>query len=493
MEDENRLITERKRKLEEIRKLGFEPYEYRYEPTHKADGLLKKYSKLKNEEKTQDKVKVAGRIVQLRRMGRASFMHMQDFTGKVQLYLREDDMGKKEYKFLKLLDIGDIIGVEGTIFKTRTGEVTIYVKKLQLLTKSLRPLPEKFHGLKDEELRHRMRYVDLIVNPEVKQTFLMRSKIIDAMREFLVKDGFIEVRTPTLQPVYGGAAAKPFITKHNALNMNLYLRISDEMYLKRLIVGGFEKVFEICEDFRNEGIDTQHNPEFTMMETMSAYDDYADSMKRTERMFEFIAKKVLGTTKIEYQDKNIDLKGPYKRLKMIDGVKKETGIDFSKIKNLEEARKAARKLNVQITNDMGIGAIMAEICGELVEPKLVQPTFLMDYPKEVSPLSKPIKKNPDYVERFELLVAGMEFGNVYSEGNDPEVLRKNWAEQEEKLKKGDEEAQRMDNDFIMAMEYGMPPTSGIGIGVDRLVMLLTNTPSIREVIFFPTLREKGGK
>jgi len=489
MEEENHLIKDRIKKLEELRKLGIEPYEYRYEPTHRAKEIAEKYSTLAAEEKTKDKVRVAGRLITFRRMGKATFANLQDFTGKIQLYFREDDIGK-QYELLKLLDMGDIIGCEGIIFKTKTGEVTVYVEKFMLLTKSLRPLPEKWHGLKDEELRHRQRYVDLIVNPEVREKFVMRSKVVEAMREFLIKDGFLEVETPTLQPIYGGGAAKPFVTQHHALKMSLYLRISDEMYLKRLIVGGFDKVFEICKDFRNEGIDTHHNPEFTMMETMSAYDNYEDSMKRTERMFEFIAKKVLGTTEIEYLGRKLSLKAPFKRLKMADGVKKATGVDFLKLKDVEEARKVARKFNVEIREDMGIGAIMAAISSEVVEPKIVEPTFLMEYPKEVSPLSKPMKANPEFVERFEILICGMEFGNVYSEGNDPAVLRENWQHQEELLKKGNEEAQRTDEDFINAMEYGMPPTSGIGIGIDRLAMLLTNTDSIRDVIFFPTLRER---
>ncbi|MBW2990217.1 lysine--tRNA ligase, partial [Candidatus Woesearchaeota archaeon] len=435
-------------------------------------------------------VKVAGRLMTIRVMGKASFAHLMDESGQIQLYFKQDELGKDAYKLFKKLDIGDIIGVEGSVFKTKKGEVTVNVKKFELLTKSLRPLPEKFHGLKDTELRYRQRYVDLIVNPEVKKNFITRSKVIQAIREFLHKEGFIEVETPVLQPVYGGAAAKPFITQHHALKMPLYLRISDEMYLKRLIVGGFEKVFEFCTDFRNEGIDTSHNPEFTQMETMAAYDDYNDSMARTERMLEFVAKKVLGTTEIEFDGKKISLKAPFKRLKMVDAVKKATGVDFSNLKDfdLEKAREIARKHKVDIDDDMNVSYILAELCSELAETKITQPTFITDYPREVSPLAKPVKDNPDFTERFELLIAGMELGNMYSELNDPAELRKNWEEQEEKLKKGDEEAHRTDEDFIKAMEYGMPPTSGIGIGIDRLVMLLTNQTSIREVIFFPTLR-----
>ncbi len=492
MDTETRIINERKQKLEELRKAGVNPYSYRYEKNAMAAEIKQVYEKLKPQDKDsmRNSVRVAGRIMTKRIMGKASFTNLQDESGQVQLYFKQDEIGKPAYDLFKNLDIGDIIGAEGSVFKTKRGEVTVSVKKFEFLTKSLRPLPEKFHGLKDTELRYRQRYVDLIVNPDVKKTFITRTKIIQAMREFLHGEGYIEVETPTLQPVYGGATARPFVTRHNALNMDLYLRISDEMYLKRLIVGGFEKVFEICKDFRNEGIDTSHNPEFTQMETMTAYDDYEDSMKRTERMFEFIAKKVLGTSELEFNGKKISLKAPYKRVKMVDAVKEATGVDFSNLKemDIEKAREVARNHKVDINDDMSVGFILAELCSELYEPKVGQPTFILDYPREVSPLAKPVKDNPDFTERFELLIAGMEFGNMYSELNDPALLRENWEGQEARLSQGDEEAQRTDEDFIKAMEYGMPPTSGIGIGIDRLVMLLTNNTSIREIIFFPTLR-----
>jgi len=492
MDTETRIINERKQKLEELRKAGINPYTYRYEKNAVAKEIKQVYTKLKPEEKDsmRNAVRVAGRIIAKRIMGKASFAQLLDASGQIQLYFKQDELGRHAYELFKKLDVGDIIGVGGNVFKTKTGEVTINVKKFELLTKSLRPLPEKFHGLKDTELRYRQRYVDLIVNPEVKKTFIIRSEVIQAIREFLHKEGFIEVETPVLQPVYGGATAKPFITQHHALKMPLYLRISDELYLKRLIVGGFEKVFEFCVDFRNEGIDTKHNPEFTQVETMAAYDDYTDSMKRTERMIEFVAKKVLGTTEIEYGGKRISLRAPFKRIKMVDAVKQATGFDFSNLieVKIEEAREVARKHRVDIDEDMSVGFILAELCSELVEPKIVQPTFILDYPRDVSPLAKPVRDNPDFTERFELVVAGMELGNMYSELNDPAELRRNWEEQEKRLSKGDETAQRTDEDFIKAMEYGMPPTSGIGIGVDRLVMLLTNNTSIREVIFFPTLR-----
>nr|MCK4930108.1 lysine--tRNA ligase [Nanoarchaeota archaeon] len=490
MDTESRIISERKQKLEELKKIGINPYSYRYEKNALADEIKKVYDKLKPSDKDsmRNKVRVAGRLMTIRIMGKAGFAHLQDESGKIQLYFKQDELGKDAYNLFKKLDIGDIIGVEGNVFKTKTGEITVNVRKFELLTKSLRPLPEKFHGLKDTELRYRQRYVDLIVNPEVKKTFIIRSKVIQVIREFLHNEGFIEVETPVLQPIYGGATARPFITQHHALKMPLYLRIADELYLKRLIVGGFEKVFEFCTDFRNEGIDTSHNPEFSMIETMAAYDDYNDSMKRTERMIEFVARKVLGTTELEFDKKKISLKAPFKRIKMVDAVKQATGVDFTKIKDIEEAREVARKFKVDIAEDMSIGFILAELCSELVESKIVQPTFIIDYPRDVSPLAKTVKNNPDFTERFELIIAGLELGNMYSELNDPTELRRNWEEQEKMLSKGDEAAQRIDKDFIKAMEYGMPPTSGIGIGIDRLIMLFTNNTSIREVILFPTLR-----
>ncbi|MBN2052024.1 lysine--tRNA ligase [Candidatus Woesearchaeota archaeon] len=490
MDTETRILNERKQKVDDLRKAGINPYAYRFEKTALASEIKKVYAGLRPEEHDtmRNKVRVAGRLVAIRMMGKAAFCQLADDSGEIQLYFRHDDVGKESYDLFRKLDIGDIIGVEGSVFKTKTGEITIHVKSFELLTKSVRPLPEKYHGLKDSELRYRQRYVDLIVNPNVKNTFLVRSKIIQAIREFLTNQGFVEVQTPVLQPVYGGASAKPFVTHHNALNMPLYMRISDELYLKRLIVGGFEKVFEFCTDFRNEGIDTRHNPEFTQMETMAAYDDYTDSMKRTEEMLEYVARKVHGTTEIEFDGKKISMKAPFKRLTMINAVKEATGVDFSKIKDIDEAREVARKHRVEIDDDMSIGFILAELCGELVEPKIVQPTFIMDYPKDVSPLAKEMKTNPGFTERFELIIAGMELGNMYSELNDPEELRKNWQAQEKRLSTGDDTAQRTDEDFIKAMEYGMPPTSGIGIGVDRLAMLLTNNTSIREVIFFPTMR-----
>jgi lysyl-tRNA synthetase class 2 len=493
MDTETRILNERKAKLEELRKLGINPYTYRFEKNALASEIRQVYGKLKPEEHDtmRNKVRVAGRLVAIRSMGKAAFAQLLDGSGQIQLYFRHDDVGKEAYGLFKKLDLGDIIGVEGNVFKTKTGEVTVHVKSFELLTKSVRPLPEKFHGLKDTEMRFRQRYVDLIVNHDVMNNFIKRTKVVQAVREFLTNQGYIEVGTPILQPIYGGASAKPFITHHNALNMPLYLRVSDELYLKRLLVGGFERVFEFCTDFRNEGIDTKHNPEFSMMETMTAYDDYNDSMKRTEEMLEFVAKKVLGTSEFDFDGNKISFKAPFKRITMMEAVKEATGVDFSQITDIKEAREVARKFRVEIDDDMSIGFIFAEICGELVEPKIIQPTFIIDYPRDVSPLAKPCRDNPEYTERFELIIAGMELGNMYSELNDPELLRQNWNAQEKRLSTGDETAQRTDDDFINAMEYGMPPASGIGIGIDRLVMLLTNNTSIREVILFPTMRPEN--
>jgi lysyl-tRNA synthetase class 2 len=486
MEEEHRLIQERLKKLAALREKGFNPYDYRFDKTHFANDIKEKYAGLAAEEKTSDIVKISGRIMQMRDMGKIAFAHVMDYSGKIQVFFRVDDL-KEKYELLKLLDIGDIVGVEGHVFKTKTGEVTVFVQEFKLLTKSIRPLPDKYHGLQDPELKYRMRYLDLIMSPDTKKAFIVRSRIVEAIRKFLIDKGFLEVETPILQPIYGGAAARPFITYHNTLKMNLYLRISNELYLKRLMVGGFEKVFEFCRDFRNEGMDTKHNPEFTLMETMAAYWDYQDSMRCTEEMLEFVAKEVLGTTSVQFGDNIIELKAPFRRIKMIDAVKDVTGADFTKIE-LEKARDVAAKHGVKITPQMGVGAIMAEIFGELCEPNIIQPTMVIDHPKETSALAKETKYSKDFTERFELIIAGKEYGNIYSELNDPAALRENWNKQEDLLKAGDEEAQRTDDDFLKALEYGMPPSSGIGIGIDRLVMLFTNNQSIRDVIFFPTLR-----
>jgi lysyl-tRNA synthetase class 2 len=483
---EEQLIQERKRKLEELKQAGINPYAYSFDQKDHAAEILDKYKKLKKEEQTKDKVKVAGRLMQLRRMGRASFAHLQDASGKLQLYFREDDIGKKEYELLKKFDIGDMIGAEGTVFKTKTGETTIYVKKFELLTKSLKPLPEKWHGLQDKEERYRKRYLDLIMNPDVKKVFLIRDKVIESIREFMKSRGYIEVQTPILQPIYGGGTARPFKSKLNALDMAVYMRIANEMYLKRLLVGGFEKIFEFSIDFRNEGIDKSHNPEFLLFEAMTAYADYKFGMKLVEELTEHAVKKVKGTTKVFYQDKTIDFKAPWKRISVRDAIKKYAGLDIEKADD-KELKQELAKHNIQLKGEYSRGdAVMALI--ELCEPNFMQPTILYDYPIETSILAKPKRDDPRYAERFEQYVFGMEAGNNYSELNDPKILAENWKKAEEALKKGDVEAQRMDRDFINALEIGMPPACGIGIGIDRLIMLLTDQPSIRDVIFFPFMK-----
>ncbi len=489
MDAEKKLIDERIRKLKEIVDLGINPYPYKYDPTHTSHEILGKYNALKAEEKTNDKVRIAGRVMSLRSMGKIAFAHLQDERGKIQAFFREDDL-KDQYKLFELLDLGDIIGVEGAVFKTKTGEVSIWVSKLDLLCKSLRPLPEKWHGLKDPELIYRKRYLDLIMNPDSKHRFRMRSNIISTMRHFLNEKGFLEVETPTLQPVYGGAAAKPFTTHHNALGMDLFLRISDELYLKRLIVGGYDKVYEINKDFRNEGIDRQHNPEFSMMECYAAYWDYNDVMKFTEDLIAYCALKTVGTTAVKYSGHAIELKPPFVRMTMVDAIKKYTEFgDVNKISD-KELKEIMSRYFVEIEGDYSRGKAIFAIFDKLVQDKLIQPTFIIDHPIETTPLCKPHRneEKEGFVERFELFINGMEMANAYSELNDPILQRELLEDQAKQLKLGAEEAHPMDEDFLEAIEVGMPPTGGLGIGVDRLVMLLTGAESIRDVIFFPTMR-----
>jgi lysyl-tRNA synthetase, class II len=485
--DENQLIKERKRKLDEIRNKGIEPYPYSYNAKNHAADIQEKHKSLEKEEKTDEKVKVAGRLMSLRNMGKAAFANLLDTTGKVQLFFREDSLGKDHYKLLKLYDIGDIIGAEGTVFKTRTGEVTIDVHKFELLTKTLRPMPEKFHGLKDTETRYRQRYLDLITSPESKKVFEARSNIILAIREFMATHEFMEVETPTLQAIYGGASAKPFITQHNALNTQFYMRISPELYLKRLIVGGYERVFEICKNFRNEGIDIRHNPEFTMMEMYMAYADYDDMMRFTEQLYNHVAKKVLGKTKITYQGKEIDFKTPWQRLTMKEAIKKYADIEIDSLSD-DELKKIMTNYNIEYEGGFVRGKAIQLIFEELCEDKLFEPVFIIDHPKESTPLCKKHRKNPELVERFEPYIAGMEIGNGYSELNDPIEQREKLVSQAKARLKGDEDANPMDEDFVRAIEFGMPPTGGVGIGIDRMVMILTDQASIRDVILFPTLK-----
>jgi lysyl-tRNA synthetase class 2 len=485
--DVNELIKVRLEKLEELKAKGINPFGDKFEPTHHAQEILDKAQEFID---SQEEVVVAGRLMAKRGHGKAGFANLQDVSGQIQIYSRLNDVGEENHDLFKKADIGDILGVRGTIFITQKGEVTIAVKELTFLTKSLRPLPEKFHGLKDVELRYRQRYVDMIMNPEVKHTFILRSKIIKAMREFLDQRGFLEVETPTLHAIAGGASARPFITHHNALDIDLYMRIALELHLKRLIVGGIERVYEIGRVFRNEGISTKHNPEFTMMELYQAYGDYHDMMRITEEMVAYIAQKCLGTTKIMYQGTEIDLTPPWTRITMVDAVKKYAGIDFNEIQSDEEAREAAKKLHIAVPKDATKGSVLNEIFEETVEPNLIQPTFIMDYPIEVSPLAKRKTDDPNFTSRFEAFIVGRETANAFSELNDPIDQKERFMRQVEEREKGDEEAHMMDEDFVRALEYGMPPTGGLGIGIDRLIMLLTDSASIRDVILFPTLRPR---
>ena len=483
--DVNKLMQVRKEKLDELQKAGKNPFE-----VTKYD--IKNYSKqIKDnyEEYEQKDVSVAGRIIAKRIMGKASFCTIQDSQGKIQSYVSINDLGEESYKLFKTYDIGDIIGIKGFVFKTRTEEISIHAKEVKLLTKSLRPLPEKFHGLKDMDLRYRQRYVDLIVNPEVKNTFVLRSKIIKEIRKFMDEKGYMEVETPMLTTVATGDAARPFITHHNTLDLQMYLRIAPELNLKRLIVGGFDKVFEIGKNFRNEGMDIKHNPEFTNMELYSAYEDYNDMMDMAEQLISTVATNVLGSSKITYQGTEIDLTPAWRRITMIDAIKEVTGIDFNTVKTDEEAQALAKEKGVEYEEIKNTrGHIINEFFETFVEETLIQPTFIMDYPVEVSPLTKRKKDNPSLVERFELFIGGREYGNAYSELNDPIDQYERFVKQVEAKEKGDEEAGGMDEDFVNALEIGLPPTGGLGIGLDRLIMLLTDSASIRDVLFFPTMK-----
>ncbi|MGB9781034.1 lysine--tRNA ligase [Caldanaerobacter sp.] len=487
LENLNELLKVRREKLNILRSMGIEPYGIdRFERTNLSSDIKNDYENF--EGKT---VTLAGRIMTKRSHGKASFADIQDRDGRIQIYVRYDNVGEKNYEIFKLLDIGDIIGVTGEVFKTKTGEITINVKDFKLLCKSLQILPEKWHGLKDPDLRYRQRYVDLIINPGVREVFIKRSKIIKAIREFLDNRGFLEVETPVLHTIAGGAAARPFITHHNALDIDMYLRIALELHLKRLIVGGFEKVYEIGRVFRNEGMDIRHNPEFTLLELYEAYTDYHGMMELTEQLFAYVAEKVNGSTKIVYQGTEIDLTPPWKRITMVDAIKEYVGIDFGKVGTDEEARKIAKDLNLELKKpDMKKGEVIALVFDELVEKHLIQPTFVMDYPVEVSPLAKRKRDNPAFTSRFEAFIYGREVANAFSELNDPIDQKERFLEQLRQREAGDEEAHMMDEDFINALEVGMPPTGGLGIGVDRLVMFMTDSYSIRDVILFPTMKPK---
>ncbi len=486
IEDDNKLIKERIDKLKKIADMGIDPYPYSFAKSHSAKQIAEKYAHLQVEEKTNDKVSFAGRLMQMRRMGKATFAHAQDESGKMQLYFKADDIGEK-YEALKLYDLGDMIGIKGVVFKTKTGEVTIYVSEFEMLAKSLRPMPEKYHGLQDKELRYRQRYLDLIMNPEVKDVFLARSKILMAIRDFLNSRGFLEVQTPILQPIYGGGSAKPFVTKINAWNMTMYLRIAYELHLKRLLVGGFEKVYDLSYCFRNEGSDKTHNPEFTMTEIQWAYADYNDMMKLCEELWEHVAKKVLGTTKINYQGTEIELKAPWKRMTMVQALKEIAGVE---VEGLDEdaMKNLLRGYNIEYEGEFSCGLAITLLFEELCESKLIQPTHIIDHPRESCPLAKPHRTNPKLIERVEPYINGWEVGNAYSELTDPILQRELLEEQAKMLRGGAEEAHPMDEDYVQALEYGLPPNAGLGLGIDRMVMLLTNSETIRDVILFPTMK-----
>lgn len=485
-ENLNEILLVRRQKLKELQQSGKDPFKIvKYDVTHRSNEIIENFDEMDGK-----RVSAAGRIMSKRGMGKASFCDIQDRGGKIQIYVRIDDLGTEAYEEFKKYDIGDIVGVEGVVFRTHKGEISIRAEKITMLAKSLKPLPEKWHGLKDVDLRYRQRYLDLIMNPDVRKTFVLRSKIIKEIRKFLDERDFLEVDTPMLNTIQGGAAARPFITHHNALDLDLYLRIAPELYLKRLIVGGFEKVYEMGRMFRNEGISVKHNPEFTMMEVYEAYTDYNGMMELTEELISTVAKNVLGTTKIVYQGQEIDLTTPWKRMTMRDAVLEYTGIDFDSIKTDEEARAAARAKSIDVGGKLTKGEVMNLVFEELVEEHLIQPTFIIDYPVEVSPLTKRKADRPELTERFELFIYGREMANAYSELNDPIDQKERFLQQVRKREEGDEEASMMDDDFINALEYGMPPTGGLGIGVDRLIMLLTDSYSIRDILLFPTMKPR---
>jgi len=487
---EDSLIQQRRDKFKKLLERGVKPYPNDFKPTHRVQEVLSKYGD-KDEKTILETLRLAGRIIALRRFGKAAFIHFQDDTGRLQAYFKQDKLGKEQYENFKLLDIGDIIGVEGKLFRTKTGELTISVERFKLLTKALRPLPEKYHGLKDIELRYRQRYLDLIVNQEVRERFIKRSKIIQFIRHFLVKKDFLEVETPVMQIIPGGALAKPFETFHQALGITLYLRIAPELYLKRLLVGGLNRVFELSRNFRNEGIDIDHNPEFTMLEFYQAYATYQDLMVLTQELISQLAEEILGSKKIVYQGKSIDLTPPWQCLDFLSSLK-EIGLVSQQILADEQKVMAyASDLGIKFRPGEGVGKALTKLFDKLVEPKLIQPTFIIGYPIEVSPLARRSDKNPEITDRFELFIAGKEIANGFSELNDPDDQRSRFLNQMAKREAGDEEAHQIDEDYIMALEYGMPPAAGEGIGIDRLTMILTNASSIRDVILFPHLRPES--
>lgn len=492
IEELNDQLQVRRQKMDEIRNGGRDPFGARFERTHLSNELIEAYGELSKEEldETPHQVKIAGRIMTKRGKGKAGFAHIQDLGGQIQIYVRQDAIGEDTYKLFTMADLGDIVGIEGTIFKTKVGELSIKVTEFTFLSKALRPLPEKYHGLQDIEQRYRQRYLDLISTEGSKETFILRSRIIQSMRRYLDGQGFLEVETPMLHSIAGGASARPFITHHNTLDMTLYMRIAIELHLKRLIVGGLEKVYEIGRVFRNEGISTRHNPEFTMIELYEAYADYNDIMALTENMIAHIAEEVLGTSKVQYGEDVIDLSPGWKRLHMADAVKEYTGVDFWIEMTKDEAHALAKENGVEVKPTMEVGHVLNEFFEQKVEEQLVQPTFVYGHPVEISPLAK---KNPEdgrFTDRFELFIVRREHANAFTELNDPIDQRQRFEAQLVEKEQGNDEAHEMDDDFIEALEYGLPPTGGLGIGIDRLVMLLTNAQSIRDVLLFPQMRSK---
>lgn len=486
LEDLSEVLRVRRLKLQELQQNGKDPFKIvKYDATHNSKQILDNFEAFDGVH-----VSIAGRLMSKRGMGKASFCDVQDRDGKIQIYVRIDEIGEEAYEDFKKFDIGDMVGVKGTVFKTHKGEISVKAENVLLLAKSLQPLPEKWHGLKDVDLRYRQRYVDLIINPEVKNTFITRSRIMKGIRRYLDDRGFLEVDTPMLNTIQGGATAKPFVTHHNTLDIDLFLRIAPELYLKRLIVGGLEKVYEMGRMFRNEGMSIKHNPEFTMMEVYEAYNDYKGMMDLTESLISTVAQEVLGTAKVNYQGQEIDLTPPWNRMTMREAVLSHSGVDFDNIGSDEEARNAARNLKLHVDNKLSKGEVMNLMFEELVEEHLIQPTFIMDYPVEISPLTKRKPDRPELTERFELFITGREMANAYSELNDPVDQKERFLKQVMKRESGDDEASMMDDDYVNALEYGMPPTGGLGIGIDRVIMLLTDSYSIRDILLFPTMKPR---
>ncbi len=488
-QDVNQLLKVRREKLQELQQNGKDPFQItKYDVSHHSQEIKDQFASLEDQEVT-----IAGRMMFKRVMGKASFCNIQDLQGSIQAYVARDDIGEDSYKDFKKYDVGDILGIRGKVFKTKTGEISVHAQEVLLLSKSLQILPEKYHGLTDTDIRYRQRYVDLIMNAEVKDTFIKRSKVLSAIRRYLDAQGFMEVETPMLVSNAGGAAARPFETHFNALNEDLKLRISLELYLKRLIVGGMERVYEIGRVFRNEGLDTRHNPEFTLMELYQAYTDYNGMMDLTEKLYRYVAQEVTGSQVLTYGEHTIDLSQPFERITMVDAVKKYAGVDFNEVHSTQEARKLADEHHVEYEDRHQKGDILSLFFEQFAEEHLIQPTFVMDHPIEISPLTKKKPDNPEYVERFEFFLNGWEMANAYSELNDPIDQRERFEAQEQAFAAGDEEANHTDEDFLNALSIGMPPTGGIGFGIDRMVMIMTDSMAIRDVLLFPTMKTLGGK